>query len=81
MLLLLSGCSDRKEPIFADCHRVFVGAQRPPLPPEELMMRSVDLCMETRGYKRDTSKCGTVAALDSACYARDWPRYLLHLLD
>jgi hypothetical protein len=76
-LPLLSGCSDRKEPAFAECSRIFIIHQ--PTVSDELKMRSVDLCMRARGYKRDEVVCNSLAKLGLACFSPNWPWYLLHV--
>jgi Flp pilus assembly protein TadD len=69
MLLLLPGCTDRKQASFDECHRIFVKPW--PRMPEQLKLDGVDLCMKGEGYQRDEAACATLAALKPGCFRID----------
>jgi hypothetical protein len=80
ILFVLCGCADRNQPAFTECQRVFLRETR--LASDDLLMRSIDLCMGTKGYKRDLADatCGAPDTVRIACFRPDYPWLWLHAI-
>jgi hypothetical protein len=66
-LLLLPGCTERKQASFDECHRIFIKPSRGI--PEKLKLDSIDLCMKAEGYVRDEATCPESATLTAGCFS------------
>jgi hypothetical protein len=86
LTLMLVGCIDSKSDLMAACYEEHVTYYLKPRPhgspPDDFLLRTVDACMMSHGYRRDESSatCQSVRTTQSACYRAAGPKAWVRIL-
>jgi hypothetical protein len=84
--LPVGGCMESKSDVFAACHQdnvaYFLQPRPQGRPPDDYLLRGLDLCMMSYGFKFEPSdtSCGSPAAVTGACFRAILPQAWLRSL-
>ena len=74
LVLLMAGCADRKQVAYSSCHATHVAHYVQPRPqgspPDDFLLRSIDVCMMSHGYRMDASDpvCASPRTIGLNCF-------------